>query len=244
MTPRQYADALPAAAAAGGAEGGPGRDDRAVRGGYSGPSRLYERAPAQLGMTPAAYRRAAPARASPTRSAACPLGRLLVAATAQGICAVSSATRTTTLEAELRRDFPRATITRDDGELAEAVAAILQHLAGARPRLDLPIDVQGTAFQRRRVASVAGHPLRRNADVWRAGGGAGRAAGGAGGGAAPAPPTRSRWSCRATGPCARTASLAGYRWGLGRKEALLAAERASAARPEGQNEDDARAIGA
>jgi len=38
--------------------------------------------------------------------------------------------------------------------------------------------------------------------------------------------------------------LTGYRWGLGRKEALLAAERASAAPPEGQNEDDARAIGA
>ena len=243
VTPRQYADALRLRRLREGLKAGQDVTTALYDAGYSGPSRLYERAPAQLGMTPGAYKRGGAGARIAYTTAACPLGRLLVAATAQGICAVELGDADATLEAELRHDFPRATITRDDAELGEAVAAILQHLAGARPRLDLPIDAQGTAFQRRVWQALQAIPYgeTRTYGALAAALGAPRAARAVGRACATNPVSLLVPCHRAVGA---DGGLTGYRWGLGRKEALLAAERASAAPPEGQNEDDARAIGA
>jgi AraC family transcriptional regulator of adaptative response/methylated-DNA-[protein]-cysteine methyltransferase len=77
----------------------------------------------------------------------CPLGRLLVAGTERGICAVSLGDADKTLEKWLRSEYPRATVERDDLRLRSWVTALMNHLEGKTPDLDLPLDVQATAFQ-------------------------------------------------------------------------------------------------
>jgi AraC family transcriptional regulator, regulatory protein of adaptative response / methylated-DNA-[protein]-cysteine methyltransferase len=243
VTPRQYADAVRLRRLQQGLRAGQDVTTALYDAGYSGPSRLYERAPAQLGMTPATYRRGGPGARIAYTTAACPLGRLLVAATAQGVCAVELGDADAALEAELRRNFPRATITRDDAELGGAVAAILQHLAGARPTLDLPIDAQGTAFQRRVWQALQAIPYgeTRTYGALAAAIGAPRAARAVGRACATNPVALIVPCHRAVGA---DGGLTGYYWGLERKAALLAAERAGAQAPEERNEADAEALGA
>src|SRR5439155_809393 len=69
-----------------------------------------------------------------------PLGRLLVAATDRGVCAVSMGSSDQELERALSREYPEAVLRRDGGSLARWTEAILSHLAGRQPRLDLPLD--------------------------------------------------------------------------------------------------------
>src|SRR5207244_6756839 len=78
--------------------------------GYGSSSRLYERAPSQLGMTPTTYRRGGLGMHINYTIVDCPLGRLLVAATEKGICAVSMGNSDTTLEAALFKEYPAAEI--------------------------------------------------------------------------------------------------------------------------------------
>src|SRR5215831_20135007 len=117
--------------------------------GYGSSSRLYERAPSQLGMTPTAYRRGAPGMHIDYTIVNCSLGRLLVAATAKGICAVSLGDDDTVLESALFSEYPAAEINHDeDGvNLSQWVNALVSHLNGQQPHIDLPLDVQATAFQ-------------------------------------------------------------------------------------------------
>jgi AraC family transcriptional regulator of adaptative response/methylated-DNA-[protein]-cysteine methyltransferase len=82
-------------------------------------------------------------------TAECYLGRVLLAATNRGVCAVNFADTDAELTEFLRREFPAATLERDRGSLAAWLAELLRHLAGAVPDADLPLDVLGTAFQRR-----------------------------------------------------------------------------------------------
>ena len=77
------------------------------------------------------------------------LGRMLVAATIQGICAVSFADEDGRLETSLKLEYPAAEIKRNDALLKRWVNAILNYLDGSQPHLDLPLDVQATAFQLR-----------------------------------------------------------------------------------------------
>ena len=115
--------------------------------GYGSSSRLYERASSQLGMTPATYRRGAPAVAIRYALTDCPLGRLLLAATDTGVCAVYLGEDDSALAAELRREYPAAEVSPDDGTLGPWLAGLLGHLRGQQPHLDLPLDVRATAFQ-------------------------------------------------------------------------------------------------
>src|SRR5712692_4315223 len=78
-----------------------------------------------------------------------PLGRLLVAATTGGVCAVRLGRSDAGLEAELAREHPSAELRRDGAPLAPWVNTLRRHLAGQATRLDLPLDVEATAFQRR-----------------------------------------------------------------------------------------------
>src|SRR6266699_3862501 len=117
--------------------------------GYGSTSRVYERAHAQLGMTPATYSRGAPGTRIAFTIVPCALGRLLVAATPRGICRVSLGSGADDLEAGLRTEFPAAQLRRDRGALAASVGALLRYLDGRAEPLDLPLDVRATAFQRR-----------------------------------------------------------------------------------------------
>ena len=108
---------------------------------------MYERRPTGRGMTPAVYKRGAHGVDVSYAIADSPLGRLLVAATPKGICSVKLGDRDNALEDDLRREYPAASISRDRSDLTRWVKAILTYLNGRRPHLDLPLDIQATAFQ-------------------------------------------------------------------------------------------------
>lgn len=197
--------------------------------GFSSSSRLYERAPAQLGMTPATYQRGG--RGMSIRYTICdsPLGRLLVAATQRGISAVYLGDSGARLKAALKKEYPRAAIEHDQAGLGAWVSKILDHLRGREPHLDLPLDIQATAFQRRVWEELRRIPYgttKTYTEVARAIG----------------HPTAVRAVARACAtnpvsvvvPCHRVVredgNLAGYRWGLDRKQRLLEREKAGAAK--------------
>ena len=188
--------------------------------GYGSTSRVYERAHAQLGMTPATYSRGGRGVRIRYATVPCPLGLLLVAATERGICRISFGDGAAPLERALRLEFPAADIARDDGALRVWIAEITAHLDGREPRLDLPLDVRATAFQRRVWEALQKIPYgstRSYSQIARA---IGR-------------PTAVRAVARACAtnpaalviPCHRVVredgNLGGYRWGLNRKQALL-----------------------
>ncbi len=229
ITPRQYADARRLASFKQGLKGGQAVAEATYEAGYGSSSRVYERADAQLGMTPAVYRKGGRGMRIAYTVVDSPLGRLLVGATERGVSAVSLGDGDAALETSLRTEYPEAELVRDDRRLQPWVRAILDHLAGKRPSLDLPIDIQATAFQRRVWEALRAIPLGRTrsyADVARA---IGR-------------PTAARAVARACAtnpvalviPCHRVVgaggAVSGYRWGAARKRALLAREEARARR--------------
>jgi AraC family transcriptional regulator of adaptative response/methylated-DNA-[protein]-cysteine methyltransferase len=195
--------------------------------GYGSSSRLYERARAQLGMTPATYRRGGPATRIRYTLADCPLGRLLLAGTERGLCAIRLGDDDQDLETGLAREYPAAEVVRDDAALSPWLGELLEHLDGQRPHLDLPLDVQATAFQWRVWRELQAIPYgstRSYSAVARAVG----------------QPKAVRAVARACAtnpvavviPCHRVVredgSLGGYRWGLERKQKLLEQEQAAA----------------
>ncbi|HEY1192521.1 MAG TPA: methylated-DNA--[protein]-cysteine S-methyltransferase [Gemmata sp.] len=116
--------------------------------GYGSSSRLYERAADQLGMTPGQYQKGGALMIRFT-VAGCELGAVALAATAKGICWLGFGDTDGAAEAGLRAEFPKAALERADAALAPWVGAFREHLAGAQPHLDLPLDVRATAFQRK-----------------------------------------------------------------------------------------------
>src|SRR4029079_17255485 len=116
--------------------------------GFNSSSRLYEHASEELGMTPATYSRGGRGVDISYTIADSPMGRLLVAVTERGGCAVRLADSDEDLEKDLREEFPNAELKRDDSALRELVQKILTHLENNEPRLDLPLDIKATAFQR------------------------------------------------------------------------------------------------
>jgi AraC family transcriptional regulator of adaptative response/methylated-DNA-[protein]-cysteine methyltransferase len=224
ITPRQYAAACRSKRFKAQLRKGDSVTTALYDAGYGSSSRLYEKAPAQLGMTPAAYRRGGAGMSIHYATVDCPLGRLLVAATERGVCAVSLGHSDAALEAALLREFPRADIHRNEAGLRRWINALVRHLDGREPHLDLPLDVQATAFQWRVWEALRAIPYgstRSYGEIARA---IGR-------------PSAVRAVARACAtnrvalitPCHRAiredGGLGGYRWGLKRKQALLAKER-------------------
>src|SRR5262249_50257489 len=133
--------------------------------------RLYERAGAQLGMTPATYGRGGRGARIRFATARSPLGRLLVAATERGVCSVKLGDGDAALERWLREEYPAAEIARDRAALASSSRATVAHLEGRQPSLALPTDVRATAFQRRVWEALRAIPYgetRSYSDVARA----------------------------------------------------------------------------
>jgi AraC family transcriptional regulator, regulatory protein of adaptative response / methylated-DNA-[protein]-cysteine methyltransferase len=228
ITPRQYADAQRMRRLKSRLRKGDDVTTALYDAGYGSSSRLYESAPAHLGMTPATYREGGAGMEIHYTIVSSPLGRLLVGATDRGISALYLGEADARLESELRKEYPRAHIRRDthaSATLQGWVERILAHLRGSEPHLDLPTDVQATAFQRRVWEELRRIPCgatRTYADVARSIG----------------KPSAVRAVARACAmnpvsvvvPCHRVVrqdgTLAGYRWGLGRKRTLLEREQA------------------
>ena len=100
-------------------------------------------------MTPASYRAGGTGATIVYTVVDSPLGALLVAATDRGLCKIDIGDDATALETALACEFHHAELERDDEALIALVTDVLARIEGRAPAGDLPIDVQGTAFQRR-----------------------------------------------------------------------------------------------
>jgi len=191
--------------------------------GYASSSRLYEQSNRKLGMTPASYRRGGQGMDIRFTLVDTELGRMLVAGTARGICAVSFGEDDSALEHFLRSEYPAAAITRDDAALENWAQTLVEHLSGVRSQVGLPLDVVATAFQLRVWEELRRIPYgqtRSYAEVAQAIG-------------EPQAVRAVANACAANPavlvtPCHRVVrsdgSLGGYRWGAERKQALLERE--------------------
>ena len=228
VTPRQYGDTLRRERLRGHLRNGRDVTGALFEAGYGSTSRLYEGAHDHLGMTPASYKAGGAGATIVYTVTDSPLGALLVAATDRGLCKVDIGSQASGLEARLAREFHGATRVRDDEVLAPLVEDVLARIDGRGPAREVPLDVRGTAFQRRVWEELRRIPLgetRTYGDVAVAIGepGASRAVGSACG-ANPVP---------VVVPCHRVVPASGgignYGLGPDRKRRLLEREGATAA---------------
>jgi len=223
ITPRQYADAQRMRRLKSQLRKGDDVTTALYDAGFGSSSRLYERAPSHLGMTPATYRQGGAGMRVNYTIVDSPLGRLLVGATERGVSAVYLGESDARLEAALQDEYPRAEIRRDRNGLEGWVSQILEHLRGREPNLDLPTDVQATAFQRRVWEELRRIPYGATRTYSQVAQAIGR-------------PEAIRAVARACAtnptsvvvPCHRVVradgNLAGYRWGVEKKKTLLERE--------------------
>jgi AraC family transcriptional regulator of adaptative response/methylated-DNA-[protein]-cysteine methyltransferase len=191
--------------------------------GFGSSSRLYEGASRQLGMTPAELRGGGQdiqIRYSITDS---PLDKMLVAATDVGLCAISFGLLESELEDDLAARFPLANLRRDQEGLGSIVRPVLNQMTEHPAALDLPLDVRATAFQKRVWTALQQIPRGETRSYGEIAESMGQ-------------PSAARAVARACSqnpvavviPCHRVVGksgrLTGYRWGLQRKQDLLALE--------------------
>jgi AraC family transcriptional regulator of adaptative response/methylated-DNA-[protein]-cysteine methyltransferase len=191
---------------------------------FSSSSRLYENVSEKFGMTPAIYKKGGKDMKIEYAIADCDLGKLLIAKTAKGICAVTFGDDQKTLFDNLEKEFSKAEITENDAELKNYVEAILANLAGKNKTLDFPLDLQATAFQMRVWEALRKIPYGETvsySDI--------------------AETLGNKNAVRAVAtacalnrvaliiPCHRvigkSGNLSGYRWGVERKKAILEKEK-------------------
>ncbi len=223
ITPREYADSCRLRLLKRNLQAGDSVTRAMYDAGYSSSSRLYERTASQLGMTPDKYRRGAIAATIRYTCADSPLGRMLVAATERGICAIQFARTDDELIEGLKREFPFATRKSDDAGLRAWVDMLLQHMQGRELASSLPLDIRATAFQRRVWAHLQSIPFGQTESYSRVARAIRR-------------PSAVRAVARACAtnpvavaiPCHRVVredgTMGGYRWGIERKKQLLEME--------------------
>lgn len=191
--------------------------------GFSSSGRFHEAAGATPGMTPTAFRAGGDGVAIRFAVKGCSLGLILVAATAQGVCAILLGDDPDVLARDLQDRFPRAEIIGGDEAFAQVVAAVVGCVETPQIGLDLPLDIRGTAFQRRVWEALRAIPSGRTATYTEVAHAIGQ-------------PQSVRAVAQACGanalavaiPCHRVVrtggGLSGYRWGVERKRALLERE--------------------
>lgn len=191
--------------------------------GFNSSSRFYAKSSEMLGMTPTDYRAGGSNAQITFAIARCTLGFILVASSDRGVCAIFLGDDPDTLVRELQDRFPRASLIRGDEAFESVVEKVVAFVEAPAAVLDLPLDIQGTAFQHRVWQALRAIPSGETisyAELARSIGDprAVRAVAGA---------------CAANRiavviPCHRVVksdgSLSGYRWGVERKRALLRKE--------------------
>jgi AraC family transcriptional regulator of adaptative response/methylated-DNA-[protein]-cysteine methyltransferase len=227
VSPAQYARGLRAQRAANALKANGRVTDAIYDAGYSGPSGFYSDAKERLGMTPSAWRDGGRGETIRWTSFDSPIGPMLIAATSKGICRLTFDDS----EASLRRLFPKAAITKDDGGLKELVEGALTAIERPAAAPELPIDVAGTAFQEavwRELRKIPLGETRSYAEIAAAIGApkAVRAVGSANGDNHVAVLIPCHRVIRSDG------TLGGYAGGLDRKRQLLDAEGHGASAPE------------
>ena len=199
--------------------------DAMYHAGFGSSSRFYEKATATLGMKPSTYKNGAQDMRIRFAIAPCFLGLVLIAATAQGICAIDLGDTADALKEDLHRRFPKAEFQAPDPDFTAMVAKVLTFLEDPhRGRLDLPLDVQGTAFQRRVWLALQEIPPGDTVSYADIASRVGK----------PKAARAIAQACAANTlavaiPCHRVVrgngQLGGYRWGVERKRVLLGRER-------------------
>ncbi|NKJ46990.1 bifunctional transcriptional regulator/O6-methylguanine-DNA methyltransferase [Burkholderia sp. SG-MS1] len=220
VSPRQYQAAQRGAALRDALQSGADVTRATLDAGFGSPSRMYDSAAAELGMAPSAYRRKGAGLTVRYACAPTSLGFVLVAATDKGICKIGFGDDHTSLVDELRGEFANAELLEDAQQLAPFIAQIDAYLRGTRQDFDLPLDIAATAFRQRVWDALRRIPYgetRSYSQIAEAVGSP-RA-------------VRAVASACATNPVAlaipchrvvqKGGALAGYRWGLARKGALL-----------------------
>lgn len=198
--------------------------------GYESGSRFYETAATSLGMKPSEYQQGGKGVSIRYAIVQSYLGWVLIAATERGICKIDFGDAPETLLARLKTSFPAATLQDNDPSFAAVVAQILAFLEAPEQGLALPLDVQGTAFQRRvwtALQKIQPGSTASYAEIARQ---IGR-------------PNAARAVARACAanniavaiPCHRVVrsngELGGYRWGVERKQVILERESKRAGQP-------------
>ncbi len=191
--------------------------------GFNSSSRFYETSESLLGMRPGQYRGGGAGSVIRFAVAQCSLGAILVASSQRGICAILIDDDPDFLVRDLQDRFPKAELVGGDAEYEALVARVVGFVEAPSIGLDLPLDIQGTAFQQRVWQALREIPAGDTAsysDIARRIGA----------------PNAVRAVGRACGanaiavaiPCHRVVrrdgDLTGYRWGVERKRELLRRE--------------------
>jgi AraC family transcriptional regulator of adaptative response/methylated-DNA-[protein]-cysteine methyltransferase len=192
--------------------------------GFQSPSRLYERSTAAMGMTPSAYKAGGAGMKIAYTVADTSLGRVLVAQTEKGVCAVRIGDAHEALEEGLRKEFANAEISRSEGKLSRVVQQVVNAAEGHGASSDIPLDIRHTAFQGKvwqALRNIRLGQTRSYAEIAKAVG----------------DPKAVRAVARACAtnpvalviPCHRVVhsngDVTGYRWGTARKKKLLESEK-------------------
>lgn len=226
ISPRDYADSRRVGRVKALLRGGDDVAGALYEAGYGSSSRLYEKSDAHLGMTPATYRKGGAGARIVHTLVPCALGLMLVAATERGICFVAFGDDADGLLGDLAGEFPAAEIGPDAGILSGWVDEVVRRVEGREPSIELPLDVRATAFQRKVWRALTAIPRGETRTYAQIAAGLGK-------------PTAYRAVARACAtnpasiviPCHRAirqdGTLAGYRWGIDRKQRLLETERAT-----------------
>jgi AraC family transcriptional regulator, regulatory protein of adaptative response / methylated-DNA-[protein]-cysteine methyltransferase len=227
-TPREWGKAYRLGRFAARLDAGEPVADAVYAAGFGASSGAYAAAPNALGMTPAARRHGGRGETIRFATVETPVGWALVAATTRGICMTALGDDRAGLEAELRRRFPAALIWPADAVLADWAERIVHFITRPTAQPDLPLDITGTAFQAQVWRALQKIPPGHTATYSEIAAALGR----------PKAVRAVAQACASNKlallvPCHRVirsdGDLAGYRWGIERKRALLARERQAAA---------------
>ncbi len=191
--------------------------------GYASSGRYYEAAPGHLGMTPGAFKRGGQGVRIHFAVAQCTLGAVLVAETARGVCAILLGDDATALLKALQDSFPAAELVGADADFEQRVAEVIGLIEDPGLPNTLPLDIQGTAFQQKVWQALREIPCGETRSYTAVANAIGA-------------PNATRAVARACAanrlavavPCHRVVRQdghpSGYRWGLARKQILLARE--------------------
>lgn len=223
LTPGAYFDAHRAGRLRAALERGEAVSDAIYHAGYGSGSRFYEKSDALLGMSPTRYRRGGAGCEIRFAVGECSLGAILVACSKRGVCAISLGDDPEILVRELQDRFPRAELVGSDGEFERQVARVVALIEAPALGLDLPLDIRGTAFQKRVWQALTRIPPGTTASY----GDIARRIGSPGSARAVARACATNPLAVAI-PCHRVVrndgGLSGYRWGIARKQVLLERE--------------------
>lgn len=193
--------------------------------GYASNGRFYGESERMLGMTPTEYRAGGANAEIHFAVGECSLGSILVARSERGVCAILLGDDPDALTRELQDRFPSATLIGGDAAFEDVVAKVVGLIEAPRLGLDLPLDVRGTAFQQRVWRALREIPVGSTLSYREVA----ERIGSPGAVRAVAHACASNPLAVAI-PCHRVVrsdgGLAGYRWGVERKRALLQREAA------------------